>query len=83
MGAHVNMPETLKNLLRSEIEQAIYQANLGKTDTGIAQVEAIFLYSKGRGDPYGKRDDNTAYQLRILRAKCQRYLLPVLYLRRF
>lgn len=30
MGAHVNMPETL-------IEQAIYQANLGKTDTGIAQ----------------------------------------------
>ena len=37
------------------------------------------MYSKGRGDPYGKRDDNTAYQLRILRAKCQRYLLPVLY----
>ena len=37
MGAHVNMPETLKNLLRSEIEQAIYQANLGETDTGIAQ----------------------------------------------
>ena len=37
MGAHVNMPETLKNLLRSEIEQAIYQANLGKIDTGIAQ----------------------------------------------
>lgn len=36
MNARVRLPKGLSKLLRSDIEQAIYEANLGTEDTGIA-----------------------------------------------
>lgn len=36
MNARVRLPKGLAELLRSDIEQAIYEANLGTEDTGIA-----------------------------------------------
>lgn len=36
-AARVRLPETLENLLRSEMANAIEQANLGNDDTAIAK----------------------------------------------